>query len=83
MGKIKEKDFIAEIIHCLKEQDIIKSKALIQFFPDIGGKTQVRVLFEINKATDEIAFPILDYLYGIQNIKKCPFISLVKNQPDK
>ena len=67
MPKINEKEFIDEIIFCIHQSDIIKAKALVQFFGEVNPKTQNRVLYELSKSKDEIAYPVLDYLCEIKN----------------
>lgn len=67
MSDVKEKDFIAEIKYCIDRSDVIKAKALVQFFVEIKPKAQNRVLYELSKSPDEIAFPVLDYLLGLEN----------------
>jgi CheY-like chemotaxis protein len=59
---VKTDEFINELKFCIKENDIVKTKALIQFFPELDEKSKVRVLYEINKAEDEIAYPSLVHL---------------------
>lgn len=70
MPKINEKEFIDEIIFCIHQSDIIKAKALVQFFGEVNPKTQNRVLYELSKSTDEIAYPVLDYLCEINGREK-------------
>ncbi len=67
MPTINEKDFIQEIIFCIRQADIIKAKALVQFFAEVNPKTQNRVLYELSKSNDDIAFPVLDYLCEIKS----------------
>jgi HEAT repeat protein/ActR/RegA family two-component response regulator len=67
MPEINEKDFIKEIIFCINQSDIVKAKALVQFFAEVNPKTQNRVFYELSKSQDEIAFPVLDYLYEIKS----------------
>jgi len=67
MPKINEKEFINEIIFCIRQSDIIKAKALVQFFAEVNPKTQNRVLYELSKSPDEVAYPLLDYLLEIKS----------------
>ncbi len=67
MSDVKERDFIAEIKFCIDRSDLIKAKALVQFFAEINPKAQNRVLYELSKSPDEIAFPVLDYLLGLEH----------------
>lgn len=67
MAEINEKDFLAELIFCIEQSDVIKAKALVQFFAEIQPKAQNRALYELSKSPDEIAFPVLDYMCDIKS----------------
>ncbi|MBF0205081.1 MAG: response regulator [Desulfamplus sp.] len=64
MAGINPKEFLEELIFCLKEEDIVKSKALLQFIttPEINVNVQKRALHELSKASERLVFPILEYL---------------------
>lgn len=62
MSPVKTDEFIDELRFCIKENDLVKTKALIQFFPELDLKSQTKVLYEINKAPDELAYPSLLHL---------------------
>lgn len=68
MTGINEKEFIDELIFCLKEEDIVKAKALLQFASDsnVGADIQVRALQELAKGPEKVVFPLLEYLTKIQ-----------------
>lgn len=66
MAGISEKDYIAELIFCINQSDVIKARALIQFFMEVDAKTQNRALYEFSKSPDAIAFSVLDYLLDLQ-----------------
>ncbi|MCP4671068.1 MAG: response regulator, partial [Desulfobacula sp.] len=68
MSGINEKEFIDELIFCLKENDEVKAKALLQFASDSSAdaKIQRKALIEIAKASEKIALPLLDYLTQIE-----------------
>ncbi len=70
MAQDKEKNFIKEIIFCINESDVIKAKALVQYFSEVGTKVQKRVLYELSKSADEIAYPVLTYICGLTNVEK-------------
>lgn len=63
----KGQKFINEIIFCVRTSDIVKAKALVQYFCEINKKDQMRVLYEISKSPDEIALPVLDMLCRIKS----------------
>ncbi len=68
MAGINTKEFIHELIFCLKEEDIVKAKALLQFASDsdIDAAVQRKALIEIAKTSGKIAFPLLEYLTRIK-----------------
>ncbi len=68
MSTINAKEFIDELIFCLKEEDSVKAKALLQFASDsdIDAAVQRKALIEIAKASKAIAFPLLEYLTKIE-----------------
>lgn len=57
-----EKDFLDELKYCVGRKDIVKATALLQFFPEISKKSQGKVLYEILKAPDPVAYPMLERL---------------------
>lgn len=59
---IKESEFISELQFCIEENDLIKAKALLQFFSEISPKGQIRSLFEISKVQDNIALYLLSFV---------------------
>ncbi len=65
MAKINKDEFISEIKFCIQNKDLIKAKALLQFFPKIPSEIQKRTLFELSKSEDNFTFPLMDYLYGL------------------
>ncbi len=64
MGTINAKEFIDELIFCLKEEDIVKAKALLQFASDSNASPDVqkKALIELAKGTEKVVFPLLEYL---------------------
>jgi len=67
MSEINPEEFIDELIFCLKEKDIVKAKALLQFASDsdIDTELQKKALAELGRADEKIAFPLLEYLTKI------------------
>jgi CheY-like chemotaxis protein/HEAT repeat protein len=57
-----ESAFVDELKYCLRKGDIIKLRAALQFFPEASPKVQGMVLYEILKAPDAVAFPLLESL---------------------
>lgn len=67
MSTINEKDFIDELAFCLKEEDVVKAKALLQFASDsnIDVNVQKKALLELAKGPERIVFPLLEFLTKI------------------
>ncbi len=61
-----EKEFIDELLFCIKENDIQKSHALLQFIPSISPSIQNRALFEITMSPDNMSYAMLEYLSKIE-----------------
>ncbi|MCG8549921.1 MAG: HEAT repeat domain-containing protein [Desulfobacterales bacterium] len=68
MSGINEKEFISELIFCIKEKDTVKAKALLQFASDanVDVKVQKMALAELAKGPEDIVFPLLEYLTKIE-----------------
>ena len=62
MSAINPQDFIAELLFCIEKTDLIKGKALLQYFVDIPENAQNRVLYELSKAPNDIAFQLLSHI---------------------
>ncbi len=68
MPIINSKEFINELKFCLKEEDIVKAKALLQFASDsdIDPGAQSKALEELGQAPENIAFPLLEHLTKLE-----------------
>ena len=68
MASINHEDFIKELNFCIEQEDTVKAKALLQFASDATADMdlQKRALLELGKASEKIAFPLLEYLTGIE-----------------
>ncbi|WP_022664626.1 response regulator [Desulfospira joergensenii] len=68
MGSISEKEFINELTFCLKQEDIVKAKALLQFASDsnVDVNVQKKALSELAKGPEKIVFPLLEYLTRLE-----------------
>ncbi len=64
MPAVSHKHFIDELKFTLSDSDLIKAKALLQYFKDVDPKIQDQALCELSKADEEIAFHLLGYLAG-------------------
>jgi CheY-like chemotaxis protein len=60
-----ERAFLNELKYCIGKNDMLKAGAVLQFFPEVSAKSQSRVIYEIFKAPDAVAFPLLEYLSQI------------------
>ena len=67
MSGINTKELIDELVFCLRQEDIVKAKALLQFVSDADVETgiQRKALIEIAKGPETIIFPLLEYLTKI------------------
>ncbi|MCP4118166.1 MAG: response regulator [Desulfobacteraceae bacterium] len=67
MNRIDSKEFMDELFFCLKQEDIVKAKALLQFASDsnIDITVQQQALLALGQAPEAIAFPLLEYLLKI------------------
>ncbi len=68
MAGINPVEFIDELKFCLKEEDIVKAKALLQFASDstVDAGLQKQALLELGKASEQIAYPLLEYLTNLE-----------------
>lgn len=68
MSFINPKDFMDELIFCLKEEDGVKAKALLQFASDtnISADIQKKALAELAKGPEKVVLPLLEFLTQIE-----------------
>jgi CheY-like chemotaxis protein len=59
MVKINEKDLLDEIRFDIKEKDLIKAKLVLSALEHVSRKTQKQALFEVSRAEDDFAIPLL------------------------
>lgn len=59
MGKINEKDFLDEIRFDIKKKDFIKAKLVLASLDKVSKKTQKLAFFEVSRAEDDFAIPLL------------------------
>lgn len=60
-------NFIAELVFCLHQEDIVKAKALLQFAADssISADVQKKAMTELAKGSQRVVLPLLEYLTKI------------------
>ncbi len=68
MSGINAEEFIEELIFCIKEEDVVKAKALLQFSSDaeVDADVQRRALIELAKGPEKVVFPLLEYLTKLE-----------------
>ncbi len=68
MSGINTREFIDELIFCIKEADVVKAKALLQFSSDadLSAEVQRNALIELAKGPEKVVFPLLEYLTKIE-----------------
>lgn len=68
MGGINAKEFIEELVFCLKETDVVKAKALLQFASDsdVDADVQRKAMIELAKGPEKVVFPLLEYLTKVE-----------------
>ena len=62
------KDFIAELVFCLNQEDIVKAKALLQFASDssISTDVQKKAMTELAKGPERVVLPLIEYLTKVE-----------------
>ncbi len=68
MSGINAEEFIEELVFCIKEEDVVKAKALLQFASDsdVDPDVQRKALIELAKGPEKVVFPLLEYLIKIE-----------------
>jgi CheY-like chemotaxis protein len=59
MANINEQDLLDEIRFDIKEKDLIKAKLVLSSLEHVSRKTQKQALFEVSRAGDDFAIPLL------------------------
>ena len=59
MAKINEQDLLDEIRFDIKEKDLIKAKLVLSALEHVSRKAQKQALFEVSRAEDDFAIPLL------------------------
>ncbi len=57
-------EFFHELTFCLKQQDVVKAKALLQFVinSDVDINVQKKTMIELIDGPEKVVFPLLEYL---------------------
>jgi len=59
MAKINEQDLLDEIRFDIKEKDLVKARLVLSALGHVGRKAQKQALFEVSRAGDDFAIPLL------------------------
>jgi CheY-like chemotaxis protein len=59
MGNIHEQDLLDEIRFDIKENDLLKARLVLSSLEHVSRKTQKQALFEVSRANDNFAIPLL------------------------
>jgi HEAT repeat protein len=59
VAKINEQDLLDEIRFDIKKKDLIKAKLVLSALGHVGRKAQKQALFEVSRADDDFAIPLL------------------------
>ncbi len=62
MAGVEKKIALTEIKDNIDHQDFIKARLVMDHFPHLTQSEQKSILFELAKASDEFAVPMLCYL---------------------
>ena len=87
MVDINTQDFLDEIRFDIKENDLIKARAVFSFFGDVDEKTQKQALSELQKTDDAFAVPLFvgilantpDLTKSFETLKEALFSRLLRN----
>ena len=59
MGNIHEQDLLDEIRFDIKENDLLKARLVLSSLEHVSRKVQKQALFEVSRANDNFAIPLL------------------------
>lgn len=59
MGNINERDLLDEIRFDIKENDLLKARLVLSSLEHVSRKAQKQALFEVSRANDNFAIPLL------------------------
>jgi len=60
--EVNKEDYINEVLHCMKELDVIKTEILISHINSVDAKTQRRLIFELAKAEESFSIAMIKRL---------------------
>lgn len=68
MAGINAKEFLDELVFCIKQEDLVKAKALLQFASDsdVDAQVQRKAMIELAKGPEKVVFPLLEYLTKVE-----------------
>lgn len=59
MAGIDAKDYIDELLYCIKKKDMVKAKVLLQHFDKVEETAQRRFIFELGRSDEDFSLPLL------------------------
>ena len=59
MAVVNEKDLLKELRFDIEVKDILKAKIVLSYIEQVDPKTQKQALFELSRAEDDFAIPLL------------------------
>lgn len=87
MAKINEQDLLDEIRFNIKKKDLIKAKLVLSALGHVDRKAQKQALFEVSRADDDFAIPLLagiiaehpDVTESFPKLKETLFSKIIDN----
>ncbi len=70
--EINRDDYIHELKENIGSRDVIKARIIIDHLPQMDEDTQIRILFELSRADDDFAIPLLARMYQIAKQLQIP-----------
>lgn len=70
--EINREDLISELKDNIDSRDVIKARIIIEHLVHMDEDTQVRILFELSRADDDFAIPLLARMYQAAENMKLP-----------
>lgn len=59
MPGIDARDYIEELLYCIKKKDTVKAKVLLQHFDKVDETAQRRFIFELGRSDEDFSLPLL------------------------
>ncbi len=86
---VNSEDYINEVLHCMKELDVVKTEVLLTHIDQVDEKAQRRLIFELSRAEEQFSIAMLKKLIqnDIEVLEKVPalkqvLMSIFLNSPE-